>query len=72
MSFATETEKRWVWDRQQVRLVQKIRVVVSLVGNHGSVYGEAGPLFVETVPELFEATQLLRERLIRTLPSGVQ
>jgi hypothetical protein len=53
-------------------MVRKIRVAVSLVGNRGSVYREAGPLYVETAQEVFEAVQLLRKRLIDSLLSGVR
>lgn len=71
MSFAIAADKALVWDKQQTRMVQKFRVVVSLIGNHGSIYREMGPLYVETAPEVFEAVQLLRARLIRSLASGV-
>ena len=71
MSLAIATDKALVWDKQQTKMVQKTRVAVRLVGNHGSIYREAGPLYVETAQELFEAAQLLRERLIKSLLSGV-
>lgn len=71
MSFVIATDKALVWDRQQTQMVQKIRVVVSLMGNRGSVYREVGPLYVETGQEVFEAVQLLRARLIKSLTSGV-
>ena len=41
------------------------------MGNQGSIYREAGPLYVETAQEIFEAAQLLRERLIKSLLSGL-
>ncbi|QQS55201.1 MAG: hypothetical protein IPM89_05140 [Candidatus Competibacteraceae bacterium] len=71
MSLAIAADKTLVWDHQQTRMVQKTRVAVQLVGNHGGIYREAGPLYVETAQEIFEATQLLRERLIKSLLSGV-
>ncbi|HRY17259.1 MAG TPA: hypothetical protein P5149_02550 [Candidatus Competibacteraceae bacterium] len=71
MSFTIAADKALVWDRQQNQMVQKIRVVVSLIGNRGSVYREAGPLYAETGQEVFEAVQLLRTRLIQSLASGV-
>lgn len=71
MSIAIAAEKALVWDSQQTRMVQKIRVAVSLVGNHGSIYHQAGPLYVETAQEVFEAVHLLRTRLIKSLLSGV-
>jgi len=71
MSLAITADKALIWDQQQTKMVQKIRVAVSLVGNRGGVYREAGPLYVETAQEIFEAAQLLRERLIKSLLSGV-
>jgi hypothetical protein len=72
MSFAIAADHALVWDNQQTRMVRKIRVAVSLVGNRGSVYREAGPLYVETAQEVFEAVQLLRKRLIDSMLSGVR
>ncbi|HRD67683.1 MAG TPA: hypothetical protein PKY50_16180 [Candidatus Competibacter sp.] len=71
MSLAIVADKMLVWDNQQTKMVPKIRVAVSLVGNRGSVYREAGPLYVETAQEILEAVQLLRTRLIKSLMSGV-
>ncbi len=71
MSLAIAADKALVWDNQQTKMVPKIRVAVSLVGNQGSVYRETGPLYVETAQEVFEAVQLLRTRLIKSLMSGV-
>jgi hypothetical protein len=71
MSLAIAADRALVWDNQQTKMVRKIRVAVSLVGNQGSVYREAGPLYVETAQEVFEAVQLLRTRLVKSLPSGV-
>ncbi len=67
MSLAITADKALVWDHQQTKMVSKIRVVVNLVGNHGSIYRESGPLYVETAQEVFEAVQLLRARLIKSL-----
>lgn len=70
MSFAIAADRALVWDNQQTKMVRKIRVEVSLIGNRGSVYREAGPLYVETAQEVFEAVQLLRKRLVDSLLSG--
>ena len=72
MSLAIAADKALVWDNQQTKVVPKIRVAVSLVGNQGGIYREAGPLYVETAQEVFEAVQLLRARLIKSLMSGVE
>lgn len=71
MSLAIAADKALVWDNQQTKMVPKIRVAVSLVGNQGGIYREAGPLYVETAQEVFEAVRLLRARLIKSLMSGV-
>ena len=71
MSLAITADKALIWDQQQTKMVQKTRVAVRLVGNQGIIYREAGPLYVETAQEIFEAAQLLRERLIKSLLSGV-
>lgn len=67
MSFSIVADRVLVWDRQCAKMVLKTRVEVSLVGNQGSVYREAGPLYVETAQEIYEAAQLLRARLIKSL-----
>lgn len=70
MSLAITADKTLVWDNQRSKMVPKTRVAVSLIGNQGSVYREAGPLYVETAQEVFEAVELLRMRLIKSLLSG--
>ncbi len=67
MSIAIAADRALVWDNQQTKMVQKIRVAVSLVGNQGSVYRQVGPIYVETAQEIFEAVQLLQTRLIKSL-----
>ncbi len=71
MSLAITADKAPIWDQQQTKMVQKTRVAVRLVGNQGSIYREAGPLYVETAQEIFYVAQLVRERLIKPLLSGV-
>lgn len=68
MPITVETDKALVWDNQQTKMVTKTRVAVRLLGNRGSVYNEEGPLYVETSQEISEAVQLLKNRLIRSLP----
>ncbi|MBK8184130.1 MAG: hypothetical protein IPK63_15125 [Candidatus Competibacteraceae bacterium] len=72
MPLTITADKALVWDIPQTKMVQKIRVAVSLLGNQGSVFQETGPLYVETAQEVFEAVQLLRTRLIKSLISGVE
>ena len=71
MSLAITADKALVWDNQRSKMVPKTRVAVSLIGNQGNVYRDAGPLYVETAQEVFEAVELLRMRLIKSLLSGV-
>jgi hypothetical protein len=68
MSLAIEADKALVWDQQQTKMVAKIRVLVRLLGNRGSVYAEQGPLYVDTPQEIYEAVRLLKFRLIQSLP----
>jgi hypothetical protein len=69
MALAIDMDRTLVWDRQQTQLVTKTRVAVRLLGNRGSIFAEQGPLYVDTPQELLEAVQLLKSRLIRSLPS---
>ncbi|HRC71087.1 MAG TPA: hypothetical protein PK880_00990 [Candidatus Competibacter sp.] len=71
MSLAITADKALIWDRLRAKMVTKVRVTVSLVGNQGSIYRETGPLYAETAGEVFEAVELLRARLIKSLFSGV-
>lgn len=57
------TEKKWVWDFQENRLVQKIEVTIQVVGSLGSVFDEEGPLLASNGQEVFEAVSTLKERL---------
>ncbi|MBK8509320.1 MAG: hypothetical protein V9G63_03155 [Candidatus Competibacter sp.] len=71
MSLSVKADKALIWDKLQSKMVTKIRVTVSLVGNQGSVFHETGPLYVENAPEIFEAIEVLRARLIKVLLFGV-
>jgi hypothetical protein len=68
MPITVETDKMLIWDNQKTKMVTKTRVAVSLLGNRGSVYNQEGPIYVETPQEISEAVQLLKYRLIRSLP----
>lgn len=56
-------EKKWIWDQETNSLVQRSEVMVQLIGNRVSVFAEEGPLYVSSAQEIFEAVQVLRERL---------
>lgn len=68
MALAVDMDPALVWDRQQTRLVTKLRVSVRFLGNRGSVFAEQGPLYVDGPHELSEAVHLLKSRLIESLP----
>lgn len=68
MPIAVQTDKTLIWDNQKTKMVTKTRVAVRLLGNRGSVYNQEGPIYVETPQEISEAVQLLKTRLIRSLP----
>lgn len=68
MPLAIETDKALVWDNQRTKMVIKTRVFVRLVGSLGSIYLEEGPLYAATPQETIEAAQLLKSRLVRSLP----
>jgi hypothetical protein len=68
MPITVETDKTLIWDNQKTKMVTKTRVAVRLLGNRGSVYNQEGPIYVETPQEISEAVQLLKTRLIRSLP----
>lgn len=68
MGTRIDTQKVLLWDNEQSRIVTKTEVIVSLVTNKGTVIMESGPLYCEDGKEIFEATRLLYERLISSLP----
>lgn len=68
MPISVETDKTLVWDNQKTKMVTKTRVAVCLLGNRGSIYNQEGPIYVETPQEISEAVQLLKTRLIQSLP----
>lgn len=68
MPITVETDKMLIWDNQKTKMVTKTRVAVRLLGNRGSVYNQEGPIYVETPQEISEAVQLLKNRLIGSLP----
>ena len=57
------TEKKWVWDCQENRLVQRIEVSIQVIGSLGNVFDEEGPLLASNGQEVFEAVSILKERL---------
>ena len=64
MGIKVDVEKALIWDKMVDCMVIKSAVSVSLVGNHGTVYAFEGPIFCSNGQEIFEATQILKNRLI--------
>jgi hypothetical protein len=67
MGIRVNAEKSLVWDFALDQMVTKTAVSVDVVGNKGTVYVSEGPIYCETGQEIFEATQLLKKRLINEL-----
>lgn len=68
MGIQISTQKVLLWDNEQSRIVLKTEVIVRIVTNKGTVLVEAGPLYCIDGREIFEATKILRERMIASLP----
>lgn len=67
MGLKVDAVKSLIWDYETNTMVPKTAVTVSIVGNHGTVYAYEGPLYCQTAQEIYEATQLLKQRLVGTL-----
>lgn len=68
MGTRIDTQRVLLWDNQQCRMVTKTEIFVRLVSNKGTVMMEEGPLYCTDGREIFEATKLLSDRLISSLP----
>ncbi len=72
MGIKVNVEKVLVWDYTIDNMVSRTAVSVDVVGNQGSVYASEGPIYCETGQEIFEATQILKNRLVTGLVSSNQ
>lgn len=68
MSIRTVTEKVVLWDSGLNQLISKTEVTVELVTNKGTVLFEQGPLYCSSAQEILEASAILKDRLINSLP----
>ena len=68
MGTRIDTQKVLLWDNDQSRIVVKTEVIVRLVTNKGTVIMESGPLYCADGKEIFEATRVLHERMVDSLP----
>lgn len=68
MGTRIDTEKILLWDNDQNRMVTKTEVFVRMITNKGTVVMEEGPLYCADGKEIFEATRLLTDRMISSLP----
>lgn len=68
MGIRIDTQKMILWDNEQNCMVAKTEVFVRLISNKGTIMVEAGPLYCIDGKEIFEATRLLYERMISSLP----
>lgn len=72
MGIQVRADKTLVWDNETDTMVVRTAVSVAIVGNHGSEYAIEGPIYCQSSQEIFEASQMLRQRLVSTLvPSGI-
>jgi hypothetical protein len=67
MGIQVNAEKSLVWDKESNQIVPRTAVTVSVVGNHGTVYATEGPVYCQTGQEIFEATMMLKNRLIGSI-----
>lgn len=70
MSIKIETKRQLVWDKEQSKMVIKIMVYAQLIGNADTLFAEEGPLYCDTGKDVFDASQLLKDRLIKNLISS--
>lgn len=68
MGIRTITERVLLWDTELESLISKTEVTVELVTNKGTVLFEQGPLYCLTAQEILEASSILKDRLINSLP----
>ena len=68
MGLQINAVKSLVWDNFLNKMRIKTRVSVSIVTNRGTVLAEEGPLYCTTAQEVFEATMVLRNRIVANLP----
>lgn len=68
MGIRVDVEPSLVWDNGTRKMVKRSAVTVHMVGNKGTIFASAGPMYAVTAAEVFEATQTLRSRLVAHLP----
>jgi hypothetical protein len=52
-----------LWDASVDAMVVKHRISLQIVGNHGTVYAEYGPLHISSLSEVHEAVAQLRREM---------
>lgn len=68
MGIKVHADKSLVWDNESNQMVMRTAVSVSIVGINGTVYAIEGPIYCQTGHDIFEATTLLKNRIIGRLP----
>ena len=68
MGLRINADRTLVWDNTSNQMQIKTMVTVSIVTNRGTVLAEEGPLFCDNGQEIFEATMMLRNRIVAHLP----
>ena len=68
MGLQIDAVKSLVWDNISNQMQVKTKVSVSIVTNRGTILAEEGPLYCNNGQEVFEATMMLRNRIVTNLP----
>lgn len=67
MGIRINAVKSMVWNNETNQMVIKTAVSVDLVGNQGTVFASEGPIYCETGQEIFEASMILKQRLVGSI-----
>lgn len=64
MGMQLEMNRVLIWNKETNQMEAKTEIVKKVVGNQGTVFFEAGPLYVENEAEILEASQTLDRHLL--------
>lgn len=65
MGLKIDTEKVLKWNNDTNRMDVTVEVTVSIVTNQGTVLFEEGPMYCKTGQDVYLASELLKERLLK-------
>jgi hypothetical protein len=64
MGLYVEKNKRWVWDNEESKLVLRTEVYVQLIGTHGTIFFNEGPIYCKTEEDTDLAEKYLTDILM--------